>query len=86
MFLDSKAIKEHIVLGTYAEAVSNLVHLCKDVVSIDDGIPRGGCVQAGEYGHGGGLPGSIVAQEGGDVVPVHGEGNILHCHLGLLWL
>ena len=86
MFLDCKAIEEHNVLGTDAEAASDLVQLCKDAVSIDDGIPRGGCVQAGEYGHGGGLPGTIVAQEGGDVVPVHVEGNILHCHVGLLWL
>ena len=86
MFFDSEAIKEHVVLGTDAKTPSNLVHLRQDAVSIDNGITRGGCVEASEYGHGSGLPCSIVPQESSDVIFVHVEGDVLHCHLGLLWL
>ena len=86
VLLDSESIKEDIVLWTDAKTSSDLVHPCQDAVAIDDGVPRGGRVQASEDGHGGGLAGTIVTQQGSDLVLVHVQGNVLHCHLGLLWL
>ena len=42
----SESVKEHIVLGTDAEAVSDLVHVAPYVITIDDGCSRRGCVQS----------------------------------------
>ena len=41
----SESVKEDIVLGTDAEAVSDLVHVGPDVITIDDCCTRRGCVQ-----------------------------------------
>ena len=41
----SESVKEDIVLGTDAEALSDLVHVGPDVITIDDCCTRRGCVQ-----------------------------------------
>jgi len=35
MFSDSEPVKEHIVLGTDAQALADLVHVAPDVITID---------------------------------------------------
>ena len=41
----SESVEEHIVLGTDAEAVSDLIHVAPYVITIDDSCSRCGCVQ-----------------------------------------
>ena len=41
----SESVEEDIVLGTDAEALSDLVHVGPDVITIDDCCTRRGCVQ-----------------------------------------
>ena len=54
MFPDGESVKEDIVLGTDAEAVSDLVHVAPYVISIDDCCPSRRCVQTWGGGGGGG--------------------------------
>ena len=42
---DSESVKEHIMLWTYSEAVSDLVHVAPDVITIDDCCTSRGGVQ-----------------------------------------
>ena len=45
MFQYSKSVKQYIVLGTDTKAVSNLVHIAPDIISIDDCCTTCGGVQ-----------------------------------------
>ena len=45
MFSDSEPVKEHIVLGTDAQALADLVHVAPDVITIDHCRASRGCVQ-----------------------------------------
>ena len=38
-------------------------------------------VHTGEYGDGGGLASSIMAQEGSDLTLIHVQTQFIHCHL-----
>ena len=49
MFLDSKFIKEYIVLRTNAKTVSDLVHVCPNVILINDCCTRCRCIQTYIY-------------------------------------
>ena len=40
-----ESVKEYIVLGTDSEAVSDLVHVAPDVITIDDCCTSSWCVQ-----------------------------------------
>ena len=42
MFSDSESVKEYIVLWTYSEAVSDLVHVAPDVKSGATAVPAVG--------------------------------------------
>ena len=45
VFSDSESVKEHIMLWAYSEAVSDLIHVVPDVISIDDCCTSRGGVQ-----------------------------------------
>ncbi len=41
VLFNSESVKEHIVLGTDAQTVTNLVHVSQNTVAIDSSISRG---------------------------------------------
>ena len=45
VLLYSEPVKEHIVLGTDAQALADLVHVAPDVITIDHCRTSRGCVQ-----------------------------------------
>ena len=56
MFPDIEVLKEHVVLGTEAEAPPHAAHVLCDVVTIDGGRARGRGEHSREDRHRGGLP------------------------------
>ena len=56
MFPDIEVLKEHVVLGTEAEAAPHAAHVLCDVVTIDRGRARGRREHSREDRHRGGLP------------------------------
>ena len=45
VFINSQPVKEHVVLGTDPQALSDLVHVGSDVIVIDHCCATSGCVQ-----------------------------------------
>ena len=45
MFRDSQPVKQHIMLWTDAQVLTNLVHASKNVIAIDKSRAWGGCVE-----------------------------------------
>ena len=77
----SQSIKENIVLWTDPQTTSDQVHLSVDVVAIDLCPSGRSGEESSEYGHGGGLSRSIVAQQSGYLTLVHVEGKIVYSNL-----
>ena len=51
MLHDRQIGNEHVVLRTKTEAASRLGHVSADVEAVDESLPGGGRVHAGQDGH-----------------------------------
>lgn len=50
MLLHTELVKQHVVLRTHAQVLTNALHLCADVVAIDGGGAGSGREQTGQDG------------------------------------
>ena len=70
MFNDRQIGNEHVVLRTETEAVSRLGHVSADVEAVDETLPGGGRINAGQDRHRRRLTRSIVPEEGGHTATI----------------
>ena len=66
------------MLRTYSQAPPDVIHVLPDIHPIDVGCSGGWLKEAHQDGHGGGLPRSVVAQEGSDLVLVEVQAQVVH--------
>ena len=81
MFCDRQPIEQDVVLGTDSQTAPDQVYVLGDVESVDESGSGGWGEETGEHGHGGGLAGSVVAQESRDLALVHVEIELVHGYL-----
>ena len=65
------------LFGQVADAAPDRVRLLEQIVAVDGHAAVGHADVAGEYVHGGGLPGAVGAEESVDLAVVHGEAEMI---------
>ena len=71
ILVDIQVRVQAIVLCDYANAITNLARLFRNVQAIDEYLPRGDWRNAGQHAHGGRLPGAVWAKHSEDLTWHH---------------
>mmetsp|Transcript_55255 Transcript_55255/g.96826 ORF Transcript_55255/g.96826 Transcript_55255/m.96826 type:complete len:266 (-) Transcript_55255:469-1266(-) len=81
-----EVLEQHVVLGTHTHRLADTFHVVKNIVTVDRGavVAVGGvrADQTSQHADGGGLAGTVVAQQREDLVLVHVEAQVVHRYLG----
>ena len=78
MYVRARVGERVCACGRVVRACVNLVQILNDGIPVDDAIARSGVGQACEHGHGGRLPGPVVAKKAGDLALEQVEPQAVH--------